>query len=177
MAKPTKNILTRDYIANELRKKNARDCKGLLPPLYILSGALYLFLLFCFLFAYLSVLETLLIPLAFAAPFLTVAIIYSVKFSKERKRILCGEFEIVTRPLQYKEERAVHGYRRYDYMEVLVFRDFKAFPVEEHTAYELATNGDEYYIVYYKNSKHIRLAYSTKMYEYKDNTAPTFTEI
>ncbi len=177
MAKPTKNILTRDYIANDLRKRNARDCKGLLPPLYVMSVVLYLFTLFCFLFAYLPVLETLLIPLAFAAPFLTVAIIFSVIFSKERKRILRGEFEIVTRPLQYKEERAVHGYKRYDYLEVLVFRDFKAFPVEEHTSYELASYGDVYYIVHYKNSKHIRLAYSTKMYEYKDNTASTATEI
>lgn len=138
-----------------------------ITAIYVLSAAIFLFLLFCFLFAYLSVLKTILIPFAFAAPFFTVAITFSVKNAKDRKRISCGDFEISTRPLQYKEERAVHGYKRYDYQEVLVFRDFKAFPVE-HTAYELASYGDVYYIVHFKNRKSIELAYSTKMYEYKE---------
>ncbi len=166
MKKQTKNIITRQYIQNELRKQIKDGTYAVLA----MWGIVILFILFISFIMLLdtpSLRESLLMVFVFV-PLIILCLIPSLTFLIERKKILAGKFEIAKIPLSYKEERAVsHGYRRIHLEEVLVFRDFKPFPVG-HTAYELAANGDEYYIVYYKDKKHIRLVYPTKAYEYKE---------
>ena len=80
---------------------------------------------------------------------------------KEKKLIRSGEVEIVILPLLYKQEKV---YRRHT-EKLLYFENFKGEMVG-NTEYDLALAKQEYYIVHYRNSKNIKMIFSTERYEY-----------
>ncbi len=82
----------------------------------------------------------------------------------DRKLLQNGGFDIVTRELQSKEEKIVGRH-------VERFFHFQGFhpTTVGTTTYQLADQGDEYYIVHYKRKHFIKLLYSAKMYDLKEN--------
>ena len=91
-----------------------------------------------------------------------MTLILLVRALLERKTLLRGEFDIVTREVLYKREKRVQRHTE----ECLKFDDFKEISVT-HTAYELASAGDAFYIVHYKAKKRIKLLYSARAYDYQ----------
>lgn len=81
----------------------------------------------------------------------------------DRKLLQNGGFDIVTRELQYKEEKIVGRHLE----RFFHFQGFYPTTVGT-TTYQLADQGDEYYIVHYKGKKFIKLIYSAKMYDLKE---------
>jgi hypothetical protein len=171
MEKQTKNIITRKWVEKELRFYNTANIRSAL--------------VFCGTFSLLSVPLTILIVYAACTVFENIVLkialsIFMGAFTSaptwiyllltfyllsERKLLNRGEFDIVTRELLYKNEKMVHRHLE----EFLHFQDFKEISVG-HTSFQLALQGDTYYIVHYKTKKSIKLLYSAKMYEYHDKT-------
>ena len=166
--KQTKNILSREWVEKELRFYNIADIRFSL----ILCGVLSLFLLpltVGIVYAIRALIENILLKIVFSVLFaaITSAPIWINLFAlhtalEERKLLRCGEFDIVTREVLYKSEKVVRRHTE----EVLHFNDFKEISVE-HTTFQLASQGDVFYIVHYKTKNFIKLLYPAKMYEYK----------
>ena len=167
MEKQTKNTITREHIEKELRFYNTADIKSSL----VLCGVftLMLFMCFGFLCAVLSMIEERLFKSLLILLFcgvLSIPLWYYLfvilKALSKQKMVKRGDFDIVTREVLYKREKPVQRHTE----EFLYFQDFKEASVG-HTTYQLASQGDLFYIVHYKSSSHIELLYSHNMYEYK----------
>lgn len=169
MEKQTKNIITREWVEKELRFYNNADIKSTL----VLCGALSLFfvpLTVGVIWGVVSLLEN-----VWLRVFLSVLIggimsapvwinLLSLRVSlEERKLLLSGDFDIVSREVLYKSEKT--SQRHSDYL--LHFEGFGDTSVTR-TQYELASSGDEFYIVYYRSQNTVKQFYSAKMYEYKE---------
>lgn len=170
MEKQTKNIITREWVEKELRFFNTARIKSTLVAVGIPS---LLFLPFAFAVVryFFTTYDKLWFEILMAVIFgglltLPTWICLSVilKCLSEKKMIDRGEFDVVKLELQYKSERRV----RRSYEELLHFGGFKAESVG-HTTYQLASAGDEFYIVHYSGNDEIVLLYSAKMYEYKEH--------
>ena len=169
MEKQTKSRITREEVAKELRACNATSRRSGL----ILCGAgslLCIPLTVGLVYGiwsweqsvWLKILWTVLIGGMTSAP-VWVGVISLREDFAERKWLQNGEFVIVTRTLSYKSEKYINRHIE----EYLHFADFREISVE-HTLFQLASNGDEFYLVHYKNQKKIQWLYPAKMYEYKE---------
>ncbi len=168
MNKQTKNVISREWVERELRFYNTADIRYTL----VLSIAFTpFFVLFAVLSAYsvCSSIENILlkIVLSIIACGITSSPIWFILFVlrnafAERKMLQRGEFDIVTREVLYKSEKAVNRH----IVELLHFQDFKEISVS-HTIFQLSSVGDTFYIIHYKTKNVIKLLYSAKMYEYK----------
>lgn len=168
MAKQTKNIITRKSIEDDLLFYTSADMRSTLvwggaisllgvPSIILLANFLkptdrHPLSLICYgfiLLLFISLLLSLFIPIPRAL--------------KEKKLIRSGEVEIVVLPLLYKQEKV---YRHHTY-KLLYFEGFKGEMVG-NTEYDLASAKQEYYIVHYRNSKEIKMIFSTERYEYRE---------
>ena len=170
MEKHTYNIITRDELRKELLFYNKADICSSLVLLGVVSVfciPLTLFLVFGVSMPFESVLFntvfSVIIGLISSSPiWLMLYVLVSALI--ERKRLTCDEFDVVTRELSYKSDQLVRRGRHMHVEELLHFSDFKPTSVD-HTAFQLASAGDVYYIVHYKGKDEIKLLYSTKMYK------------
>lgn len=188
MAKQTKNIITREEIKSKLVSENGRD----LIFHSILGIAIFLLFLpinFFILNAiwnmnngvWIKILFTLLDFVALNVPFIldVIAVVYLLT---EKKKIKQDEFEITVLSLIYKEDTVA---RRFNFKRLvkrgpitkssgtaqrlskrLHFANFDAEDVSD-TIYDLASNGDDFYIVYFKGENYVEQIYPAKMYELK----------
>ena len=180
MERQTKNIITRDWVEQELRFYNRADFRfGLL-----MGGLLTLLSAFACVFPgwFLFHLATSIwvkaaVGLFFGGTFLYaffgVAVKHIVDWALEKRLLDQGAFGVVVRRVQYKTEKL--DYRRtirrhrIRMKEVLVFDEFGEVEVD-HTEYQLAEAGDEYYIVvYYTPKPKMCLRYSCKTHEYREH--------
>ena len=168
MNKQTKNIITHEYITEELRFQNSAAirfalvlCGGFaLVFLPLTAGIIY------GIFKYIDRLPLEIILSAIIGG-ITSAPVWCMIFSlrqalTEKKMLDRGEFEIVTRDVLYKEEKIVNRHEE----KFLCFGDFESVQVNQ-TVYDLASQGDEFYIVHYKNKPRVCLLYSFKTHELK----------
>ena len=173
MGKQTKTMITRVEIEKKLRTDNRASLK--VSILAFLAAALVAILLVVFF-----------IPSFFEAPnfgfgvlfffFATVGTVPAwvllpnfVKDLKEYQHLKNGDLEIVIRPLLYETEETCYTRRtRIEYTQHRFhFEGFDAFLASTEQSKQF-TRGDEFYIVYYKGTKKIRLLYSFAFYEYKE---------
>ncbi len=169
MNKPTKEIITKDFIEKELRFYNKADIRSTL----VLMGALSLFfvpLTIGVLYAIIKVFENLALKVllcVLAGGIFLIPIIYNFfllqSYLEERELLRGGYFNVKAIKLNGKSEKIVN---RRD-AKFLHFEDFKEFQTE-YTVYDLASVGDEFYIVHYITKRNIKLLYPAKMYEYKE---------
>ena len=169
MDKQTKNVITREFIEKELRFYNTADIRSTL----VLCGALSLFFVpltigvICGFFAlfkniWLKILLSVLIGGLTSAP--VWINLLSLKTSlTERKLLQNGDFDIAVCEVQYKDEKPVHRHTE----KFLHFNGFKEVSVG-NVNYDFVSQGDEFYIVHYKDLTDIKLIYSLKMYALKE---------
>ena len=169
MKRQTKNIITREWVEKELRFYNTADIRSSL----VLCGALSpLFLALTFMLVYgafavfdaiwLKIVVAVLTGVIISSP-VWIHLIYLYHRLAERKKLLRGEFDITIRPVSQKREKII--YRHLE--EFLYFEDFEEISVQ-HTTFQLASPGDDFYIVHYKGGKLIKLFYPLKTHEYKE---------
>lgn len=167
MEKQTKNVITREWVEKELRFYNTADIKstltlcGALSLLFVPLTALLIFgTVSLFENVWLKVLLSVLVGIIMSAP--VWINLLSLRLSlEERKLLLSGDFDIITCEVLYKSEKT--SQRHSDYL--LHFEGFGDTSVTR-TQYELASSGDEFYIVYYKAQNKVKQLYSAKMYEF-----------
>ncbi len=170
MERQTKNIITRESVERELRFYNNADIRSTL----VLTLALSIFFIpftILLVYAVLALTENVFLKIVLgtvagvlmSAP-IWINICFLFSFLHERKLIVGGEFEIVIRPVSYKSKEIAHRHTE----ELLVFSGFERTTVG-HTEYQLASPGDDFCLVHYRNKKTIKLLYSLKLYEYKEN--------
>ncbi len=169
MDKQTKNTITREEIAKELRRKNTVHIRSFLiwggcwslfsVPMTVgvvrqafFRGDTTLPIIIC----------GFILGAGFTSP-IWVSLIMLWKLLAERALIRRGEFEISIRPLSYKSE----GIRNRRLVEFLHFPGFKEIQVS-HTTCQLASQDDEFYIIHYRAKESIEFVYPLKLYEYKE---------
>jgi hypothetical protein len=96
--------------------------------------------------------------------FISAPFVFLGHYLLSRIRILRGDFEITTKAVMRKNE----VYREYNYDKTLYFKDFWRYPLRD-SSYEIASIGDPYYIIHFKNSKFIQMVYPLKAYELKED--------
>ena len=174
MAKQTKNILTRDGVEKELRALNKAEKRAFLA-LFAVSTFFFLPIAVLVVYGLCSSLSSISLKILLSvfcggimsSPFwLTLWSLALVR--KEKKLLDCGEFYITVQPLLYKsEERAPLRRRRtITLKEYLHFDGFRRIAVP-HTTFQLASQGEDFYLIYYRGKKEITLLYAADMYEYK----------
>ena len=165
---PAKNTITREWIEKELRFYNGADIKSSL----VLCGVITLLLLpitIGLTYGIFILVKNLLIKIVSALIFLAIMCLpiginaaMLCTALAERKLLLRGEFDVVIRDVLYKSEKLVNRHTE----QMLHFQGFDEISVGS-TTFQLAAEGDLFYIVHYKTKKKIRLLYSAKIYEYK----------
>ena len=174
MKKETKTVITRESIEKKLRDNNRASLK---VSAFAFFAAALVGILWVVFF----------IPSFFEAPnfgfgvlFLLFAIVGTVpawvmlaRFAKdliEYKHLKNGDLEIVTRPLLYETEEPRYTRKtRIEYTQYKFhFEGFDALLVSYEFIKQFSRD-DEFYLVYYKDTKKIRLAYPLKLYEYQEN--------
>ena len=166
MEKQTKNIITREWVEKELRFYNTATIRA----------SLIFFGIFTIIFLPIAIAVIHVISTTFDNVVLKIVLsiimggiasapiwlffLLSAEAFRERKLLDGGAFDIVTCEVSRKSEELVHRHME----EYLHFRGFNKTSVG-HTIFQLASTGDTFYIVHYKNKKDIELLYSTKMYK------------
>ena len=166
MQRETKNVITRETVAIDLRSSNAKRMKFVLYLGFAMWAPIGLCAVVIMLSRdYLSAQIKSIALMIFVLSFLADVLITSLSNMIKLKR---GEFEIVVRRVINKKEKISYGRHvgRNKIKECLYFNDFNKISVK-HTMYQLASYGDEFYIVHYRGEKKIELLYPCKMYEYK----------
>ena len=179
MERDSKQIITREWVENELRFYNTADIKYLTVNLITLSLALgvpiYLFLLLGWSvsdFLWLNIVLTCFFGGIFLL-FVGAMLGQLVEHLMERRALKKGNFDVVVRQVQYKTENIDRRYfaraRRLDLDEYLVFDQFGAIEVS-HDEYYRTSAGDEFYmVVYYLPKPKVRLRYSKRSYQYRED--------
>lgn len=170
MEKQTKNVITRDFVAKELKFFNTADIRSIL----VLCGGLslvFLPLTFGLVYGILCLFEALLLKIILS---FVVGVIISApvwinlltlpKILAERALLLKGDFEITVKTVLYKNEKIVRRHTE----GFLHFEGFKECSVG-NTTFQLTSEDDEFYIVHYRSRDSIKLLYFTKIYEYKED--------
>ena len=168
MEKQTKNIITRDWVEKELRFYNTADIKHSIF-LFIIYTLVFLPITIAMLHGggssikntFLRIVLAIFLGGVMSSP-IWISCFWILNALLERKMLMRGEFDIVTRELLCKSEKRVCRQLK----EFLHFQDFRKKHVG-HTTFQLASNGDIFYIVHYKTKKSIKLMYPAKMHEYK----------
>jgi hypothetical protein len=174
-----KQIITREWVENELRFYNTADIKYLTVNLFSLGLALgvpiYLFLLLGW-----SVCDFLWLNIVLTCFFGGIFLIFVgamlgqlIEHLMERRALKKGNFDVVVRQVQYKTEKLDHRYAaRHHHLrleEYLVFDQFGAIKVD-HDEYSRTSAGDEFYmVVYYLPKPKVRLRYSKRSYQYRED--------
>lgn len=173
MGKQTKNIITRESIEKKLRDDNRTSLKHT-------AFVFFATLLAC------GTMSAIIIAFGFETHNLWIEIISAVfaaiasvpvwvmlsgfvKDLIEYKHLKNGDVEIVTRPLLYETEETRYTRKtRIEYTEhKFHFEGFDAFLVSSEQSKRFSRD-DEFYLVYYKGTPKIKLAYSLMLYEYKE---------
>jgi len=172
--KQTKNIITRESIAKELRFLSGVDIRtaiilGLVSAIFCIpltiGSVIAIFkeinniiieLVLCILIGGICIL-----PVA-----VTAFII--VKRLVEKRLIDRGEFEVSERELLYKEEKYERRGRHHSTVKILHFSGFEVITAGG-TVYQLAAANDKFYLVHYRGKSSVMLFYPAKMYEYREN--------
>ena len=173
MEKQTKNIITREWVEKELRFYNRAGIRSNLRLLLILSP-IFLPITVCFIIQYVKLFD-------FSGIFALIGILIAFWLSIgiwmplcllighlfEKRLLDRGNFEITESWLSEKAERRV--IREFDRRteRQLSFPGFKWVKASSHVIYELATPGDKYYLIHYKNKKKVKFCYPAEMYEYE----------
>ena len=167
MEKQTKNIITRASIESDLRWINTGDIRSTIF-LCVMLGVFCIPCSMAMLFAAVPNVPMIslqvicvILGLLFLLPVVLNGIALA-KHLKRRRQIANGEFEIKAVELSYKEERP---YQR-STAEYLNFSGFERYMVG-HTTYQLVSSDDLFYLVYFKGSNVIELAFAAKLYEYQ----------
>lgn len=84
-----------------------------------------------------------------------------IRALREKQLIKRGEWIVVTDELLYKTEEVI---RRH--IETFLFFAQHGKVITNSTTYQLAEQGDTFYLVMYKKRKSVLFHYSQKMYEY-----------
>lgn len=181
MAKETKNVITKEEIKSELLALNRGDL-----IFHSVLGIVLLLLFLPFNIAIISatwsdsysvwikLLSTLLTIIALDALFILDMVVF-INVLVEKKKIKKDEFDITVRSLIYKDDTV---YRRFKLRRVLKGKisrvpsknlHFAGFDAEfvDGTTYNLASNGDDFYIVHFKDKNDVELLYPAKIYELK----------
>ena len=162
--KPTKNILIEDVIAKDLYTVYKEE-KQEYP---LLLAVLLLFALIPSIFALASI-KSIVFCILVILPFATPLIVYLVRFFllfTEPKKIERGHYGVTVQKLNKKIY--VHGKNS---VFLLAFNGFRTKAVDYYE-YHYASEDDEYYLVYYKNSKNIKLLYPLRTHTLKES--PSF---
>lgn len=181
MGKQTKNVITRASIKEDLISLNTANLRFysiilaaalllFLPIDFALIGGVWttsnIMLLFKLLFSFV---------LLFANAPIWIIVIFLIFDLIDRRKIKHDEFYVVTRSLICKKETIDNRFKiRYfidrripsKLVKKLCFTDFEAYDVIS-AVFDLASNGDEFYLVHLKNKKIVELVYDVKIYEYR----------
>ena len=88
---------------------------------------------------------------------------------QKRKKIKAGVFDVVIAKLSYKSEEPLYRYnRRSTYTECFHFVGFKRVTNVPHTTYQLADEGETFYLVTLKDSANVLLYYAAERYEFRE---------
>ncbi len=173
MEKQTKNIITYEEIVKKLCSDNTASLRHTAFVFFVVllvfgaMSAIFIAAIFEAPNGWFG-----LIP-AFIAAAITVPIWVMlagfVKDLQEYRHLKSEDVEIVTRPLLYETEETCYTRKtRIEYTQhKFHFEGFDAFLASPEQSKAFGRD-DEFYIVYYKGSKKIRLMYSLKFYEYKE---------
>ncbi|MBR5242560.1 MAG: hypothetical protein IKV20_05415 [Clostridia bacterium] len=166
MKKETKNIITREWVEKELRFNNTANIKSSLA-LWCIFTLLCLPMTIAVIYGVVRVFDNPLFEILLST-FMGVMIsspiwvyfFFFLKTLRERSLLTRGEFAIDISVLSYKSEERV----RRTTEEFFHFGEYNKISVG-HTAFQLASPGDTYYIVHYKAKKEIKFLYPEKLYE------------
>jgi hypothetical protein len=170
----TKNIITKESIAKELRFLSSADIRtaiilGVVSSVFCIpltiGSVLAIFKEFNNI-----IIEIILCILIGGICILPVAVtaFIIVKRLTEKRLIDKGEFEISARELLYKEEKYERRGRHHRTVKVLHFSGFEVATLGG-TVYQLAAADDKFYLVHYRGKSSVMLFYPAKMYEYREN--------
>lgn len=170
----TKNIITKETIAEELAGKNDRWIRARLA--FSLGQAAFVVIIFLIICSIMLDVGNVSIwgwivyfVMLLLCLFISVISILSV-FSAilQNKRLRNGAFVVVTDEVTYKEERDVWE-RRIVYVEKIIHFYKYGDIVVDPTCYEMTSKGDIFYIVLSTPDSQIpQKYYPAKLYEYKE---------
>ena len=167
LEKQTKNIISRKQIANDLIRELS-DAFFLGAVTVVLSLLIFIPLIVKGISGDISLFSNAFLDITITVvvfvPIPGTAIAYFVYLCIIRSRLSRGEFEITEETLLYKDHNP--GRSRGDPHNVLYFNNFKRYGVSKNL-YLLATSGDKYYLIHFKNSRRILRAYSANTHEIK----------
>jgi hypothetical protein len=175
----SKQIITREWVENELRFYNTADIKYLTVNLFSLGLVLGLLIYLALLLGW-SVTASLWLKIVPTCLLGGVYLIIMgsllaqlIEHLMERRALKKGNFDVVVRQVQYKTEKLDHRYAaRHHHLrleEYLVFDQFGAIKVD-HDEYSRTSAGDEFYmVVYYLPKPKVRLRYSKRSYQYRED--------
>ena len=166
MEKQTKNVITREFREKELGFYNTAHirstlvlCAGLsllFVPLTVLAvcGVCWAFTA-----VLLEIIISVLLGSVLSAP-VWINLLCLIPKLKERKLLQNGDFVIAVCEMSYKEKKTVRRHTE----NVLHFVGFDGASVAS-TTFDLASQGDEFYVVHYKGLTGIELLYPLNLYE------------
>jgi hypothetical protein len=167
LEKQTKNIISRKQIANDLIRELS-DAFLIGAITVVLSLLIFIPLIVTGLSGDSSLFNNafldITITIVVLVPIPGIVIACFIYLCIARLRLIRGNFLITEETLLYKDHNP--GRTRWEPDNVLYFNNFKRYGVEKNP-YLLATSGDKYYLVHFKNSRRILRAYPTKAYELK----------
>ena len=170
MEKTTKEIITREFIENELRFLNRASIRAglaLTASTALISIPITAMLLWFAVSSHVilgfKIFLCIFSILVGCSPMLP-GVLFWIRTLSQVRLLGQGAYDVSLQELSYKCEK----YVRRHYKEVLCFSGFEDVEVG-HTAYQLASAGDAYYLVTYRTRrKETQLLYAAKMYEYRE---------
>jgi hypothetical protein len=167
--KQTKNIITREGLEKELRFYNKANLRSTVMLCIFLSLILVPVMIAAvyaipglFRTIWAKILVSVFLVALMGVP-LWINFRSLIVCLRERKSLKLCSLDIITAEVAYKGERLVHRHME----KYLHFKDF-GDAVVGGTTFDLATQGDEFYLVCYKGHTSIQLLYPLKMYEFKE---------
>lgn len=174
MEKETKNIITRAWLEKELRFYNTAEIRSALVCIvpftfvFVPLTALFVFIVGSNIQNILvRTICCILIGGFTSCPVWLILLSLCVSL-KERILLSNGGFDIITREVLRKGEK-LDGFRYHrEISEYLLFDGYPGIKVD-HTEFQLASVGDQYYLVVYRSKKNVAILYSAKRYKYKES--------
>ena len=169
MSKQTKEILTRDLIEKKLRSYNKADIRAsatrlaCIAPFCILFLAIFLGLTLSLADGWVTaLLFGILFGLLYLAPVLAFAYVLFAALA-EKKLLDQGAFDISLYTVAYKSEIT----KRRHTVKTLHFVGSDMAVAVDNTTYQMAAEGDTFYLVSYRFKKpRVKLTYASKTCEY-----------
>ena len=175
MERESKQIITREWVENELRFYNTADIKYLTVNLFSLGLVLGLLIYLALLLGW-SVTASLWLKIVPTCLLGGVYLIIMgsllaqlIEHLMERRALKKGNFDIVVRQVQYKTEKLRRNTRGLAMDEYLVFDQFGAIEVSHDEYYRTNAGDDFYMVVYYLPKPKVRLRYSKRSYQYRED--------